>query len=376
MKEHNWFIKTIGETCDILSGYAFNSKLFSDDKTNIPIIRIRDISRGYTETYYKGEYKPEYIVENGDYLIGMDGEFNINKWEGNCALLNQRVCKISVKDKTILHPAFLLYFMPLPLKKIEDETPFVTVKHLSTKKIADIKIPIPSIIEQEKIIGELDGLSKIINNKKKQLEELDKLAHAIFYDMFGDPMTNERGWNINKLENEGTIVTGSTPSTNDSSNWDGDIDWITPAELGVQLYYGETKRKLTAKGAKGLTLMPSGTVILSTRAPIGKLAISTRPMCCNQGFKNIICGDRLNNIYLYYYLMLTMRKIELLGRGATFKEVSKNSIATYNILTPPLPIQQQFAEKIKAIEKQKALIKKSLEEVETLFNSRMDYYFN
>ena len=71
-----------------------------------------------------------------------------------------------------------------------------------------------------------------------------------------------------------------------------------------------------------------------------------------------------------------MRKIELLGRGATFKEVSKNSIATYNILTPPLPIQQQFAEKIKAIEKQKALIKKSLEEVETLFNSRMDYYFN
>lgn len=244
------------------------------------------------------------------------------------------------------------------------------------KLLRELNVPIPPLPEQQKIVEELDCLSNMIELKKKQLKTYDKLAQAIFYDMFGDPIANDKGWDIQKLENIGTIVTGSTPSTNDISNWDGDINWITPAELGVQLYYGETTRKLTEKGAKGLTLMPKGTVILSTRAPIGKLAITTVPMCCNQGFKNIICGDNINNIYLYYYLMYTMDKIKLLGRGVTFKEVSKSAIADFGVVTPPLTNQQQFAEKIEAIENQKKLVKKSLQEVETLFNSRMDYYFN
>ena len=93
-------------------------------------------------------------------------------------------------------------------------------------------------------------------------------------------------WPVKNLSEVGQIISGSTPSTTDNSNWDGAVNWVTPAELGEQLYYGETVRKLTEKGAKGLTLMPVGTILLSSRAPIGKLAITTVPMCCNQGFKN------------------------------------------------------------------------------------------
>ena len=99
-------------------------------------------------------------------------------------------------------------------------------------------------------------------------------------------------------------------------------------------------------------------------------------MCCNQGFKNIICGKDIVNVYVYYYLMLTMDSIKELGVGATFKEVSKKSITTYNIVLPPLPLQQEFAKKIEAIETQKAAIKQSLAEAETLLASRMDYWFN
>ena len=98
-------------------------------------------------------------------------------------------------------------------------------------------------------------------------------------------------------------------------------------------------------------------------------------MCCNQGFKNIICNEQLNNVFLYYYLYLTMERIIALGRGATFKEVSKKAIEGYSVIMPPLSLQQQFAEKIEAIERQKALVQASIAETETLFNSRMDYYF-
>lgn len=250
------------------------------------------------------------------------------------------------------------------------------VPTLDSAELKSLPIPVPPIAEQVKIVAELDCLSGIIEKKKQQLKELDNLAQSIFYEMFGDPVENDKGWEKKKLDEIGEIIAGSTPSTADDTNWDGDINWVTPAELDVQLYYGETVRKITEKAAKSLTLMPVGTVLLSTRAPIGKIAITTVPMCCNQGFKNIICNECINNVFLYYYLMLTMDNIKALGRGATFKEVSKKNISEYKVIIPDLDKQKQFASKIESIEKQKELISQSIKETETLFNSRMDYYFN
>lgn len=250
-----------------------------------------------------------------------------------------------------------------------------TFKEISKRIVEQIPIPIPGIEEQERIVRELDCLSGVIEKKREQLKQLDALAQSIFYDMFGDPIINEKGWEVDKLGNLGEIIAGSTPSTTDDSNWGGNINWVTPAELNEQLYYGETIRKITEKAAKSLTLMPIGTVLLSSRAPIGKLAITTTPMCCNQGFKNIICSNRINNVFLYHYLKLTIDDIKALGRGATFKEVSKKNISDYKIYIPPLSLQEEFAEKIEAIEKQKELLKRSIKEVETLFDARMDYYF-
>ena len=188
-------------------------------------------------------------------------------------------------------------------------------------------------------------------------------------------MENDKGWEVKKLGEVGQIVTGTTPSTNEESNWNGNINWVTPAELGTQLYYGKTIRRISTNAAKKLTLMPVGTVLLSTRAPIGKLAITKVPMCCNQGFKNIICCQDLNNIFLYFYLLLTMDKIKAMGRGATFKEVSKQAISHYLVLLPPLPLQQFFAQRIEQIERQKSAVQKSITDLETLLASRMQHWF-
>lgn len=373
--KQGWEIKKLTDVCSIQYGCAFDSSLFSDlSEDGMPLIRIRDIKDGYSNTYYKGSYADNYVIHKGDYLIGMDGEFNIEPWKSQDALLNQRVCKIESKLKDV-SIRFIYRFLKKELKRIEDETPFVTVKHLSAKRLNQVVLDVPSLPEQEKIVAELDCLSGIIEKKKQQLKEYDALAQSIFYEMFGNPIDNEKGWEREQLGNLGEIIAGSTPSTTDETNWGGDINWVTPAELDVQLYYGKTVRKITEKASKSLTLMPIGTVLLSSRAPIGKIAITTVPMCCNQGFKNIICGDRVNNVFLYYYLMLTMDDIQALGRGATFKEVSKKSICDYKIFVPTIALQQEFASKIEAIEKQKELIKQSIAETETLFNSCMDFYF-
>ena len=119
------------DICEVQYGYAFDSKLFNDNE-GLPVIRIRDVVRGYSETKTTEKCPDSYIINNGDILIGMDGEFNIARWKGGKALLNQRVCKLIPK---YVNADYVLYYMPIALKAIEEKTPFVTVKHLSAKEI-------------------------------------------------------------------------------------------------------------------------------------------------------------------------------------------------------------------------------------------------
>ena len=144
-----WPEKKIGDLTEVLSGFAFDSQFFNNEM-GFKLIRIRDVVRGFSETFYNGKFEDRYVVKEGDFLIGMDGEFNIAKWGKEPALLNQRVCKITVKNN-LLDEKYLFHFLPKQLKLIEDITPFVTVKHLSVKKINEIKIPLPPLAEQHPI---------------------------------------------------------------------------------------------------------------------------------------------------------------------------------------------------------------------------------
>lgn len=362
MKE-NWTYKKLGEVCEIYQPKTLSTDQLIDNGKYL-VYGANGIIGRYNE--YNHQFSEVLLTCRG----ATCGTINVSEpysWiNGNAMVIHRKSDIISFE--------YLSYVM-----RSLDYSLIITgaaQPQITRQKLAPTLIPIPPMEEQERIVAELDLLQSVIDKKKAQLDEYDKLAQSIFYEMFGDPIDNPKKWEVKKLGEVGTIIAGSTPSTNDDSNWDGEVNWVTPAELGEQLFYGETKRKLTEKGAKGLTMMPVGTVLLSSRAPIGKLAITTVPMCCNQGFKNIICSESINNIFLYFYLMQTMDFVQALGRGATFKEVSKNAISTYKICLPPLSLQQSFAEKIEAIEHQKELVKQSLNEVKTLFDSRMDYYFN
>ena len=213
MKE-GWEVKNLTDVCNIQYGYAFDSSCFCDDNSYPQLIRIRDVVRGYSETFYKGYIPEGYYINKGDYLIGMDGEFHIAPWQSERALLNQRVCKISASDCNV-DERFIFYKMSVVLKQIEDETPFVTVKHLSAKRLNQVKLPIPPLPEQSRIVEELDLLSNIIEKKRQQLSELDNLAQSIFYDMFGDPVTNEKGWEVKKLKDVSTLLNGRAYKQNE-----------------------------------------------------------------------------------------------------------------------------------------------------------------
>ena len=185
---------------------------------------------------------------------------------------------------------------------------------------------------------------------EKVAEQADKSefvgCKSQFIEMFGDPMTNSKGWvEYGKINQYAQIVLGSTPNSKEASYWDGNIKWITPAEMTDESYYiYDTDRHITEDGVKSasLTLLPYRSVLFSTRAPIGKVGLVGSPMYCNQGFKNFICGDKLNPVYLYYTLVYKREYLVSLGTGTTFKELSKRTVEGLDIAIPPLSLQEQF----------------------------------
>ena len=169
------------------------------------------------------------------------------------------------------------------------------------------------------------------------------------------------------------IVSGSTPKTENKDYWDGDLKWITPAEINEDSYIiTDTVRKITSLAVKetNLSLFPEGTVILSSRAPIGKVAIAGCEMYCNQGFKNLICKNKINNKYLYWFLNGNTAFLQSLGRGATFKEISKQIVSNIEINVPDYDRQIEVATHLEKINKIIHLRRQELLKFDDLIKSR------
>ena len=178
--------------------------------------------------------------------------------------------------------------------------------------------------------------------------------------MFGEFDLHPQKKEWTPLKEISKVFTGTTPSTKDKSNWNGDILWITPAEMTSESFIiYETERKITEKGrkSKSLDIMPEGTVLLSTRAPIGKVGIVGTPMTCNQGFKNFYCdAEKINPIFLYEIFTYNTKFLNSKGTGTTFKELSKTNAEQIKIPVPPIFLQNSFADFVQQIDKSKFVV--------------------
>lgn len=259
-----------------------------------------------------------------------------------------------------------------------------SIKHPYMPDIYKIPIPIPSKHEQQHIVEELDLLSSIIEKKKAQLNGLDNLAQSLFYETFGDPITNEREWEVDVLENvvakDCTISYGIVQPGDDVS--DG-IPVVRPVDL-VTIFIEREGLKRVAKDISDSykrTILKGGEILLCVRGTTGIMSFASSNLAgCNvtRGITPLAFGDKLNKYYAFRYLK-TKHIQDIIAdntRGATLKQINMKDVRSLPMLIPPMDLQNQFASKIEAIEHQKELIKQSIKEVETLFNSRMDYYFN
>ena len=192
-KHKSWKRVLLGEIATVLNGYAFKSAKFSRGK-GTPLIRIRDVCKDSTNTNYEGEFDEKYIVDKGDLLIGMDGDFHSGRWRGPKGLLNQRVCKVVLETEDFLI-SFLEYLLPGYLKAINDVTSSVTVKHLSSQTIKEIPLPFPSVVEQKRIVAEIEKqfsrLDEAVDNLKRIKANLKRYKASVLKAAVEGKLTKE-----------------------------------------------------------------------------------------------------------------------------------------------------------------------------------------
>ena len=343
-------------------------------------IDLSNSNRYISQEEAYGRYK-HFLIDEGDLIIAssgikveyLDKKVAFIKKENLPLCMNTSTIRFKVKNKNELDILYLSYF--LKSKNFKNQiSKLITGSaqlNFGGSHLKKINLFLPELNVQKKVSTLLLLIDNTIKNMQRKISILEQLTKSLFIRMFGDPLTNDRiEWKFSKIKNIGKIISGSTPNTNTPELWNGDYLWITPAELKDDSFIvNSTERKLTYLGIKNSSLieMPIGTVLLSSRAPIGKVAIVGKNMFCNQGFKNIIPNEEINSIYLYYILKEKKEYLNFLGRGATFKELSKEIVENISLKIPPIELQNKFAERVEKIEKLKFTIWKIILKVyETL----------
>lgn len=378
-----WEMVRLGDVCDVVNGYAFDSRFFNAVGEGMPIIRIRDVVRGFTETYTTEIYKKEFVIRQDDLLIGMDGEFNIAAWNSDDALLNQRVCKITSDSDKLLNK-YLYYYLPKELKEIENTTAFVTVKHLSSKKINSIEIPLPPLEVQHQITDMLDRANDLMEKRKAQIDKLDLLIKSQFIEMFGDPVTNPKRWEEKKLGDMANV--GSSKRVFIKEIKDFGVPFYRGTEIGamatgisikptlfISKEHYESLRRATGVPTKGDFLLPS-------ICPDGRIWMvnTDEPFYFKDGRVLWVNFDKeiYNATYLLYALKeKIIRDYEDFASGTTFSELKIFSLKKINVLLPPLILQAKFAKISYDIEIQKALLGQSLAKLDLNYKSLMQKCF-
>ena len=362
----HWGKHRLGELVEILSGFAFDSEKFGDSG-EMPIVRIRDVVRGRSSTFYNGEYDKKYVLRDGDMLIGMDGEFNLAKWQGGPAVLNQRVCRIAASNGS-LDDGYLFRFLPAALKAIEDVTPYVTVKHLSVKTIRDIEIPLPPLAEQRRIAEVLDRAEALRAKRRAALAQLDSLTQSLFLDLLRqagkdvatvsiedgmEAIIDYRGKSPTKTESGVPLVTARVVKG-------GEL--LEPNEFIAEEDYDDWMRRGFPK---------AGDVLFTTEAPLGEVAqLDGRKVALAQRLL-VLRGkpSLLDNTFLMHAMTAQVVRDQINARatGSTVRGIRQRELRKVMLPVPPIPLQREFARRVTAVEALKTAQRASLAELDALF---------
>lgn len=367
--KHNWEYKKLKEVCQKGSSNIQQNKI-AEITGNYPVYGasgfVQNIDFYHQEKPYIG------IVKDGS------GVGRVNIYPAQTSLLGT-MQYILPNDKVLL--GYLAYCLQsLELSKFASGA---AIPHIYFRDYGESFIPLPPLPIQQKIVAELDKVCLIIEKKKQQLKELDNLAQAIFYDMFGDPVENEKGWEVKKWEDLfdtrlGKMLDAKHQIASDASHYylgNSNVQWgyFDLKSLNTMTFSKNEEQKFELK---------YGDLLVCEGGESGRCAVWLEN-CSEIKYQKAIHRARCKDdsvlpIFVRYFMQFLK-----IGGGlkdyiskSTIEHLTGEKLNKVPIILPPLALQQSFAAKIEAIEKQKELISRSIKEAQTLFDERMDYWFD
>ncbi|MFN8429003.1 MAG: restriction endonuclease subunit S [Spirosomataceae bacterium] len=320
-------------------------------------------------------YSNDFLCPEGTTIIGRKGSIN------NPIYVNEKFWNVDTAFGLIpsqkLDNKYLYYFCTT--YNFLKHNKATTLPSLTKLDLLKIQIPLPPLEEQKRIAAILDAADLHRQKTKALLDKYDELAQALFLDMFGDPVTNPKGWEKMEIQNITSVSSGSTPSRELPENYMGDIPWVKTGEVnGKEIIDTEEKISQTALENSSCKVYPKGSILIAmygqgkTRGQVGYLGI---PASTNQACAVLKYSEKVNFVFLYYLLKLCYEDLRSLGRGGNQPNLNSGLIKKYLVINPPIEIQEAFSKKIKIIESQISQAEQSLQKAEELFQSLLQKAF-
>ena len=337
--------------------------------------------------FFEKEEIDRYSVRKGDLLVCEGGDTGRSAiWEEEEPVLYQNALH-RVRFTTEMEARFAMYCLWHLKNNGQIDQKYskgVTIKHLVKSSLLSIELPVPPLSTQLSIVSELDKINELIRLKKEQLKDYDNLAQSIFHEMFGDPVVNEKGWEVKKLGEVAMIKTGPFGSMLHKEDYiTGGIPLINP--MHIQNFKAVPDKDFTISKEKAAELcnyqLKINDVIFARRGDIGRCAVISDKEAgylCGTGSLFVRFERKLSSIYTMYVVRTTSFIKELVSKakGATMLNLNSSTMENLRFPIPPLPLQQLFAQRIELIEQQKDEIKSTIADLKTLLASRMQYWFD
>lgn len=364
MMNQNWTYKRIGSVCNVKTGKLDANA--SDENGIYPFFTCSKEPLRINAYSYDAECV----------LIAGNGDLNVKYYNGKFDAY-QRTYILTIKNGvTDISMQYLYHFFQLYVDTLRKNSIGGVIKYIKLGDITEAKIPVPPPVEQERIVAELDLLTGVIEKQKAQLKELDTLAQSIFYDMFGDPVKNEKGWDTNelKLVAPQEQYRGKVPSVNGKY-------WLLNLDM-IQQQTGMIIEKILfdqSEIGNSIIVFDNTNVLYSKLRPyLNKVALPDDVGYASSELVPLKPNPLVLERMFFANLLRCKSFVDYISvkvAGAKMPRVSLDVLRAFPVILPPLQLQQKFAEKIEAIEHQKTLIKKSIEETQKLFEYTMDKYF-
>ena len=388
-----WEYKKLGEVCTLISDGSHNppkgidhslyrmisSQNVFDDNLQITEDNVRYI----TESDHLCENKRTKLQKDVVLLtiVGTIGRSCVLKGNEGCLTLQRSVAALHPSDQIM--PRYLMHCLIGNRHTLNQEAHGIAQKGIYLKQLSSLSIPLPPKSTQLAIVSELDKINELIRLKKEQLKDFDNLAQSLFYEMFGDPVENEKGWEVKKLGDICADITDGDHMPPPKSEFG--IPFITISDIDKDTrclnfentfyvpedYYNNLKEN--RKPQKGDLLY---TVTGSYGIPV---IVKTDKKFCFQRHIALLRPNKeiLSTIFLCYWVLSDGVKFmaDKVATGIAQKTVGLNSIRKFSCILPPLPLQRLFAQRIEQIEREKSEVQKSIQDLETLLASRMQYWF-